>query len=476
MFMNILFAASEAVPYAASGGLADVIGSLPKAIKGKGHECRIVIPLYKAIPDELRKRMKFVVNITVDVSWRKQYCGIFTAVNDGITYYFIDNEYYFSRDGLYGFYDDCERFVFFSRAVLEMLRYIDFKPDVINSNDWQTALIPVYYNIYYKYQQGYDGIRNVFTIHNIEYQGRYGKEVLNELMGIPMYHANLLEYDGYINMMKGAIETADKITTVSPSYAWEILDPWYAHGLDRILVTKQYKLKGILNGIDSDIFNPEKDSTIAANYSPENLSGKAVCKKKLMSEIGLDDDNEPVIGIVTRFVGHKGIDLIRNVFEEIVHSGMKFAVLGSGERIYEDFFREMAARYTGKVAVEIGFRPELSRKIYAGADMFLMPSQSEPCGLAQMISMRYGTIPIVRETGGLRDSVRDNGGENGNGFTFKTYNANDMLDAVKRAKSVYDAPENWTELVKRAMKCDYSWNASADEYIKMYDELVSQLQ
>lgn len=474
--MNILFAASEAVPYAASGGLADVIGSLPKAIKGKGHECRIVIPLYKAIPDELRKRMKFVVNITVDVSWRKQYCGIFTAVNDGITYYFIDNEYYFSRDGLYGFYDDCERFVFFSRAVLEMLRYIDFKPDVINSNDWQTALIPVYYNIYYKYQQGYDGIRNVFTIHNIEYQGRYGKEVLNELMGIPMYHANLLEYDGYINMMKGAIETADKITTVSPSYAWEILDPWYAHGLDRILVTKQYKLKGILNGIDSDIFNPEKDSTIAANYSPENLSGKAVCKKKLMSEIGLDDDNEPVIGIVTRFVGHKGIDLIRNVFEEIVHSGMKFAVLGSGERIYEDFFREMAARYTGKVAVEIGFRPELSRKIYAGADMFLMPSQSEPCGLAQMISMRYGTIPIVRETGGLRDSVRDNGGENGNGFTFKTYNANDMLDAVKRAKSVYDAPENWTELVKRAMKCDYSWNASADEYIKMYDELVSQLQ
>jgi starch synthase len=295
-------------------------------------------------------------------------------------------------------------------------------------------------------------------------------------MGIPMYHANLLEYDGYINMMKGAIETADKITTVSPSYAWEILDPWYAHGLDRILVTKQYKLKGILNGIDSDIFNPEKDSTIAANYSPENLSGKAACKKKLMSEIGLDDDNEPVIGIVTRFVGHKGIDLIRNVFEEIVHSGMKFAVLGSGERIYEDFFREMAARYTGKVAVEIGFRPELSRKIYAGADMFLMPSQSEPCGLAQMISMRYGTIPIVRETGGLRDSVRDNGGENGNGFTFKTYNANDMLDAVKRAKSVYDAPENWTELVKRAMKCDYSWNASADEYIKMYDELVSQLQ
>ncbi len=469
--MNILFAASEAVPYAASGGLADVVGSLPRSICAKGHDCRIVMPLYKAIGEELRSEMTFITNITVDVSWRKQYCGIFTAVKNGVTYYFIDNEYYFCRDGLYGFYDDCERFVFFSRAVLEMLRYIDFKPDVINANDWQTALIPVYYNVYYKYQQGYDNIKNVFTIHNIEYQGKYGKEVLNELMGIPLYHANLLEYDGYINMLKGAIETADKITTVSPSYAWEILDPWYAHGLDRILVTKQYKLTGILNGIDDKIFDPQTDKLIPANYSVDKLSGKADCKKALAAELGLNDDDAPIIGIVTRFVSHKGIDLIRCVFEEIVAMGFKFAVLGSGERIYEDFFREMAARYPGKVSVTLGFVPELSRKIYAGADMFLMPSQSEPCGLAQMFSMRYGTIPIVRETGGLRDSVRDNGGENGNGFTFKTYNANDMLDAVKRAKLIYDDRKQWKELVKRAMKCDYSWSASADLYIKMYDEL-----
>ncbi len=469
--MNILFAASEAVPYAASGGLADVVGSLPRSICAKGHDCRIVMPLYKAIGEELRSEMTFITNITVDVSWRKQYCGIFTAVKNGVTYYFIDNQYYFCRDGLYGFYDDCERFVFFSRAVLEMLRYIDFKPDVINANDWQTALIPVYYNVYYKYQQGYDNIKNVFTIHNIEYQGRYGKEVLNELMGIPLYHSNLLEYDGYINMLKGAIETADKITTVSPSYAWEILDPWYAHGLDRILVTKQYKLTGILNGIDDKIFDPQTDKLIPANYSVGKLSGKAECKKALAVELGLNDDDAPIIGIVTRFVSHKGIDLIRCVFEEIVAMGFKFAVLGSGERIYEDFFREMAARYPGKVSVTLGFVPELSRKIYAGADMFLMPSQSEPCGLAQMFSMRYGTIPIVRETGGLRDSVRDNGGENGNGFTFKTYNANDMLDAVKRAKLIYDDRKQWKELVKRAMKCDYSWSASADLYIKMYDEL-----
>ncbi len=472
--MNILFAAGEAVPYAATGGLADVVGSLPKAIQAKGHRCAVVIPLYKAISNELRSEIKFITNITVDVSWRKQYCGIFKAYRDGMEYYFIDNEYYFARDGLYGFYDDCERFVFFDRAVLEMLRHIDLKPDIINCNDWQTALIPVYYNIYYKYQQGYDGIKSVFTIHNIEYQGRYGKEILNEVMGIPMYNANLLEYDGYINMMKGAIEASDKITTVSPSYAWEILDPWYAHGLDRILVTKQYKLRGIINGIDVDLYDPERDPVIPSNYSASDISGKANCKSALMDELGLEPGNDPLVGIVTRFVNHKGIDLIRCVFEEMVNDGIKFAILGSGEKMYEDFFREMAARYPGKVSVTLGFVPELSRKIYAGADIFLMPSQSEPCGLAQMISMRYGTVPVVRETGGLRDTVRDNGGENGNGFTFKTYNANDMLDAVKRAVRDYQDKAIWNALVERAMRCDYSWSSSADEYIKTYNELLKK--
>lgn len=471
--MNILFAASEAVPFAASGGLADVVGSLPKYINAKGHNCCVVIPLYSAISDELRCQMTFVKNITVDVSWRKQYCGIFKATQNGIDYYFIDNEYYFSRDGLYGFYDDCERFVFFDRAVLEMLRHIDFKPDIIHCHDWQTALIPVYYNVYYKYQQGYDNIKNIFTVHNIEYQGRYGREVLGELMGIPMYNAGLLEYDGYINMMKGAFETADRITTVSPSYAWEILDPWYAHSLDRILVTKQYKLKGILNGIDYDLYNPQNDSTIAGSFSADDISGKAECKKALLKELNLADGDEAVIGIVTRFVGHKGIDLIRCVFEDMVRMGIKFAVLGSGEKIYEDFFREMSARYPDRVSVTLGFVPELSHKIYAGADMFLMPSQSEPCGLAQMIAMRYGTIPIVRETGGLRDTVHDNGGVNGNGFTFKTYNANDMLDAVKRAKRDYENKSVWNALVKRAMKCDYSWASSADIYIKLYNDVMS---
>ena len=470
--MKILFAASEAVPFAASGGLADVAGSLPKAIASKGHECCVVIPKYSDIPEELLEDAYFVANLTVDVSWRKQYCGIYKTEKDGIAYYFIENDYYFERDGLYGFYDDCERFVFFDRAVLEMLRYIDFKPDIISCNDWQTALIPVYYNVYYKYQQGFDNIKISFTIHNIEYQGRYGKEVLEEVMGIPRYNSGLLEYDGYINMLKGALETSDSIITVSPSYAWEILDPWYAHGLDRILVTKQYKLKGILNGIDTESYDPSTDPAIAWHYSENDLAGKEECKKFLLEELGLCSGDEPLIGIVTRFVNHKGIDLIRYMFEEILKIGFKFAILGSGERMYEDFFTEMAARYPERVSVNIGFVPELSRRIYAGSDVFLMPSQSEPCGLTQMISMRYGTVPIVRETGGLRDSVRDNGGENGNGFTFKTYNADDMLDALKRAKAVYDNKPEWEKLVKRAMNCDYSWSVPAEEYIKVFSELL----
>lgn len=471
--MNILFAASEAVPFAASGGLADVIGSLPAAIRNKGHECRVVIPLYKSIRPELRAQMTFLTNITVDVSWRKQYCGIFTALWNGMTYYFIDNEYYFGRDGLYGFYDDCERYVFFSRAVLEMLRCIDFRPDIIHANDWQTALISVFYQVFYKYQQGYQNIKNVFTIHNIQYQGSYGREVLNEVMGIPLYHIGILEYDGAINMMKGAIEAADKITTVSPSYAWEILDPYYAHGLDRILVNKQYKLCGILNGIDTELYHPAKDNLIAQKFSAEDPSGKKVCKEALLSELALQEGDEPVIGIVTRFVSHKGIDLIRYVFEDILNLGYKFAILGSGEKIYEDFFSEMRWRYPDRVSVTLGFQPDLAKKIYAGADMFLMPSQSEPCGLAQMISMRYGTAPIVRETGGLRDSVKDNGNGDGNGFTFRTYNAHDMLNACQRAKACYDDPQAWSALVKRAMTSDFSWDTSADAYIRLYKEICN---
>ncbi|MDO5560481.1 MAG: glycogen synthase GlgA [Oscillospiraceae bacterium] len=472
--MNILYAASEALPFAASGGLADVAGSLPAAINKKGHDCRVVIPLYKGMKPELRAGLTYLTNITVDVAWRKQYCGVFTAIYNGVTYYFIDNEYYFGRDGMYGFYDDCERFTFFSRSVLEMMRCIDFKPDIIHANDWQTALIPVYYQVLYKYQQGFENIRTVFTIHNIQYQGKYGVEVINEIMGIPMYHTDLLMYDDCVNMMKSAFETADKITTVSPTYAWEILDPWYAYGLDRILINKQYKLSGILNGIDTQVYDPETDPLIPANFTTKSLTGKKTCKDKLLAELGLQESGSPLIGIVTRFVAHKGLDLVKYILEELVDKGFMFAVIGSGEKVYEDFFNEMAYRYPDRVSVTLGFVPELARKIYAGADMFLMPSQNEPCGLAQMISMRYGTIPIVRETGGLRDSVTDCGGENGNGFTFKTFNAHDMMDACMRAKKLYSDNKNWQKLVRNAMKCDFSWDTSSKKYVSLYKELSDQ--
>ncbi len=372
------------------------------------------------------------------------------------------------------FYDDCERFTFFSRAVLEMLRYIDFKPDIIHANDWQTSLISVYYQVLYKYQQGFEDIKTVFTIHNIQYQGKYGIEVVNEIMGIPMYHTDLLMYDDCVNMMKGAFETTDRITTVSPSYAWEILDPWYSYGLDRILINKQFKLSGFLNGIDTQAYNPQTDPLIPCNFSAADISGKKKCKEKLLEELGIQEGEEPVIGIVTRFVSHKGLDLIKYIFEELVEKGFKFAILGSGEKIYEDFFNEMSARYNDRISVTIGFIPELARKIYAGSDMFLMPSQNEPCGLAQMIAMRYGTIPIVRETGGLRDTVRDCGGENGNGFTFKTYNAHDMLGSCCRAKELYDKKKEWKALVTSAMKNDFSWQASAELYLGLYTDILGE--
>jgi starch synthase len=471
--MNILFAVSEASPYIKSGGLGDVAGSLPIAINKKGHDCRVVIPLYRDIPQEYRATMTYITNLTVDVAWRKQYCGIFKAEVNGVTYYFLDNEYYFGRNGLYGFYDDCERFTFFSRAVLEMLRYIDFKPDVINSNDWQTALIPVYYQVFYKYQQGYEKIRNTFTIHNIQYQGKYGTEVVNELMGIPLYHSDLLMYDGCINMMKGAIETADKVTTVSPSYAWEILDPWYSHGLDRILVNKQYKLSGFLNGIDTVGYDPSNDIVIAKNFSSKDITGKKACKEALLQELGLQEGNEPVIAIITRLVSHKGLDLVKCVFEEILALGCKFAILGTGDREYEEFFNAMQRKYPDTVSSNITFDQNLAKKIYAGADIFLMPSQSEPCGLAQMICMRYGTVPIVRETGGLRDTVIDCGGENGNGFTFKSYNAHDMLASCKRAVELYHDTKAWKELVIHDMEQDFSWDIASERYIKLYEEIIA---
>ncbi|MBR5222637.1 MAG: glycogen synthase GlgA [Clostridia bacterium] len=470
--MKVLFATSEAYPFAMSGGLADVAGALPKALRKRFVGCRIILPLYGTISEEMRQKMTFVCNITVPVAWRRQYCGVFEAHLDGVIYYFIDNQYYFKRDNLYGFYDDAERFAFFSRAVLEVLPLIDFQPDIIHCNDWQTALIPVYMDAFYKQNEFYQKMKTVFTIHNIQYQGKYGYDLYNDVIGLPVERFGILQYGDCINLMKGAIQCADKITTVSPTYAREILDPYYSHGLDGILKEFTYKLCGIVNGIDVDVYNPETDPLIYKNFSADDMSAKAVNKAELQKELGLPvRDDVPVIGIVTRLVKHKGLDLVKRVFEELLQADLQFAILGSGEWEFETFFYEMAQKYPEKVGLKLGFKPQLAHRIYAGADIFLMPSQSEPCGLAQMVALRYGTIPIVRETGGLNDTIKDSDDGKGNGFTFANYNAHDMQNTIWRAIDGFKNREGWQILRKRAMLCDNSWKTSANAYIGLYKEI-----
>ena len=471
--MKVLYAASEALPFMASGGLADVAGSLPHALRRRLLGCRVVMPLYGAIAPELREKMQFVTAITVPVAWRRQYCGIFEAKYDGITYYLLDNEYYFKRGSLYGHYDDGERFAFFSRAVLEIIPHIGWKPDIIHCNDWQTALTPVYFQTMYARSDGYENIRTVFTIHNIQYQGRYSMDILEDVFGLSPDDAYLVEYDGDINLMKGAIECAHRVTTVSPTYAEEILDPWFSYGLDPILRARSFKLSGILNGIDVKLYDPENDPQILAPFSADEMAGKAVNKAYLQKRMHLAERPDvPLIGMVTRLVSHKGLDLVRAVLDDLLQStDVQIVVLGSGEAQYEDFFRFIQSKYPGKAAVEIGFIPELAHKIYAGSDMFLMPSKSEPCGLSQMVALRYGAVPIVRETGGLRDSVTDSGDGEGNGFTFRNYNAHDMKFSIQRALQGYADTDGWKLLTARAMRCDNSWSKSANEYIRLYKSI-----
>ncbi|MBQ5810155.1 MAG: glycogen synthase GlgA [Clostridia bacterium] len=473
--MKILFATSEAYPFAMSGGLADVAGALPKALHKRLVGCRVVMPLYnaEAMKPELKEKLKFITAITVPVSWRRQYCGIFEAHMNGVIYYLLDNQYYFKRDYMYGHYDDAERFAFFSRAVLEMLPHINFWPDVIHCNDWHTAMVPVYKSTLYGGRYEYDKIKTLFTIHNVQYQGKYGEEILGDVLGVPKEAANLLEYDGCINLMKGAVECADAVNTVSPTYANELMDEWYAHGMHGILRERSFKLSGIVNGIDTQVYDPETDPDIFKNYNAETLDDKAENKRKLQELMGLPQKADtPLVGIVTRLVSHKGIDLIKYVFESVVAEDVQFVILGSGDWVFENFFSEMAAKYPEKVALKLGFVPHLAHKIYAGADMFLMPSKSEPCGLAQMVALRYGTIPIVRETGGLKDTVIDSGDGKGNGFTFCDYNAHEMENAIRRALAGYRDKTGWRILSTRAMECDNSWQASAGEYIKLYKKIT----
>ncbi len=471
--MNILFCTSEATPFAASGGLGDVSGSLPKALNKEGVDCRVVMPFYGSIADTYREKAEYVCNFEVHLAWRKQYCGLFRLKHDGVIFYFLDNEYYFNRPhGMYGYDDDGERYAFFSKAVLELLFHIDFKPDALHANDWQTALIPLLLRNEYCNSTIGD-IKTVFTVHNIQYQGKYDMYQLGNMLGMADWERSTLEFDGCMNFMKAAIEKADAVSTVSPTYAEELKHSWFSHGLDGIIRNNEHKLYGILNGIDTDSYSPNKDEAIVKKYNGRNLyKGKEECKKDLCEMFKIEDSSRPLIGMVSRLVTHKGFDLIQHMAHELIEDGFNFVILGSGDDAYEAFFNYLATAYPGKVGVYLGFVPHLARKIYAGADMFLMPSKSEPCGLSQMISCVYGTVPIVRETGGLNDSIKDNGNSDGNGYTFESYNAHEMADCCRRAKACYDNNAEWRKLVKRCFTTDFSWNNSAKNYVKMYEEII----
>ena len=470
--MKIMYVTSECAPFIKTGGLGDVAGSLPQALAAKGHDVRVFCPLYSAIDQSMREKFYYIKNAYVRLGWRNQYCGIFRYEADGVTYYFIDNEYYFARGQIYGEYDDAERFAYYSKAVLEVLPDLEWKPDVINCNDWQTALVPVYYNLMFASRPFYENIKTVFTIHNIQYQGRYGREILEYVLGIDDAHfrSGFMAMDGDVNLMKAAIVASTAVTTVSPTYANEIQTEYYGYRLDSVLRMNSYKLHGILNGINMDAFNPETDSKIFKNYGPN--------KTELLKLCGLEGDaNTPVIGIVTRFVDQKGLDLVEAVLPDILADDVRLIVLGTGDYRYEQMFIEAKRRWPDKVSASIMFSGDLANRIYAGADMFLMPSKFEPCGLAQMIALRYGTIPIVRETGGLKDTVHafvDYAGT-GNGFTFASYNAHDMLHVIREACGVFrfNKPA-WSKLIMQGMQSDFSWGSSADKYIEVYKTAMGQ--
>jgi starch synthase len=473
--MKILFATSEAGPFLRTGGLGDVSAALPQALSKQKQDVRVIMPLYDAIKDTYRQTMQFVGSKVVTLGWRQQYAGVYSCIYDGVTFYFIDNEYYFRRFGVYGHYDDAERFSFFSKAVLEILPLIDFYPEVIHCNDWQTSLVPVMLDAFYRKTPEYADIKTIVTIHNIEFQGSVDKVCIADVFGIPDSHKNIVEYGNNANMLKAGIEAANAVTTVSKTYAEEILNPYYAYGLENILSKRSYKIHGIVNGIDTILYNPLRDKALFSNFSAKTVSTKKAPNKKGLQEmVSLPVIDKPVIGMVTRLTNQKGLDLIMEVLEEILYMDLQMVILGTGDWKYEVALQEMAKRYANKLAVVINFSQDIASKIYAGSDMFLMPSKFEPCGLSQIIAMRYGSVPIVRETGGLKDTVPafDSTDGTGRGFTFKTYNAYDMLDAIRRAVVTYNNKEDWTKVVANAMSGDYSWKVSAKEYIDLYKSII----
>lgn len=475
--MQIVFASAECAPFVKTGGLGDVAGSLPAALVRAGAEVIVMVPKYATIKDEYKAQMEHFSDFYVSLGWRNEYCGLEKLEHDGVTYMFIDNERYFARDYPYGFFDDGERFAFFSKAITESLQHLPagFECDILHCNDWQTALAPVFLREFYQGLPLYDRVKTVFSIHNVAFQGQFSDTVMEDILGVAHIPAaaSQLRCDACsINYMLGALRYADAITTVSPTYAGEIQTPEFGEGLDGVLRERSYALQGILNGIDVAGFDPATDKRIAANYTVEDRSGKAVCKAKLQEELGLEvRDDRPLMVMVTRLTRQKGMDLVMYALDRILSGGVQVAVLGTGDRDYEDGLRYFQDKYPGTMAARIEFDPALSQRMYAAADMFLMPSKFEPCGLSQIIAMRYGTLPIVRETGGLKDTVipyNEFTGE-GTGFSFSNFNGDEMGDAVFRAARLFwDNRDAWNQLVTQAMSQDFSWTRSADKYLDLY--------
>lgn len=475
--MQIVFASAECAPFVKTGGLGDVAGSLPAALVRAGAEVIVMVPKYATIKDEYKAQMEHFSDFYLSLGWRNEYCGLEKLEHDGVTYMFIDNERYFARDYPYGFFDDGERFAFFSKAITESLQHLPagFECDILHCNDWQTALAPVFLREFYQGLPLYDRVKTVFSIHNVAFQGQFSDTVMEDILGVAHIPAaaSQLRCDACsINYMLGALRYADAITTVSPTYANEIQTPEFGEGLDGVLRERSYALQGILNGIDVAGFDPATDKRIAANYTVEDRSGKAVCKAKLQEELGLEvRDDRPLMVMVTRLTRQKGLDLVMYALDRILAGGVQVAVLGTGDRDYEDGLRYFQDKYPGTMAARIEFDPALSQRMYAAADMFLMPSKFEPCGLSQIIAMRYGTLPIVRETGGLKDTVQPYNeftGE-GTGFSFSNFNGDEMGDAVFRAARLFwDNRDAWNQLVTQAMSQDFSWTRSADKYLDLY--------
>ncbi len=474
---SVLFVASEGLPFVKSGGLADVIGSLPKELaKHDKYDVSVIMPLYSKIDAGLRSNLTFIGNFNVGLAWRNQYCGLFSCRLDGVTFYFIDNEYYFRRDALYGSFDDGERFAFFSKAVVDAMGYLSYYPDVVNCNDWQSAAVVIYLKTLYGQSFGFDHIKTVFTIHNIEYQGQYSMDMASNVFGFPEWAYGAIEFNGCLNLMKGAIEFSDAVSTVSPTYAKEIKDSYFAHGLESIIIRNERKLCGILNGLDLELYDPATDSSLFKNYDVNDMSGKAECKRELQKMLGLPERDVPVISIISRLVSHKGLDLVKAVLDEILYEDVQFIVLGKGDVDYENYFKYMEGRYPAKCRTLIAFNKDMASKIYSGSDIFLMPSKQEPCGLSQMIACRYATVPVVRRTGGLADSITpfNTNREIGNGFAFNNYNAHEMLYVIKDAIYTYGNKPVWNKLVNSAVTSDFSWEKSSTSYEMLYDTLTGE--